>query len=471
VDTLLASATAWLETVLSGWLGGSADRPIIGPLSEADLGAAALYIAATLCVWTLAAFYLRRRSRLVPKSGADPDLHPRFIKAVGKPLYVLILIYGAYVAATPFLLKMHPEQGLTEARGIMNIVFDVAAFAALFWFLFRATHIVEMRLAKWTTGTSSKIDDLLVPLIGTVSRIVIVVVAIILALPLLHLPAEFAGTVGKLTSMILIGAVAFVLFRAVAVGKRLVLSRFDLSADDNLRARQIYTQIAILSRIVYVIIALFAVAATLMLFDEVRHIGTSLLASAGIVGIVAGFAAQKALANLFAGFQIALSQPVRQDDVVIVEGEWGRIEEITLSYIIVHIWDDRRLVVPLSYFIEKPFQNWTRSSAALTGSVFVWVDYGFPVEAARVALKDIIEGCALWDKRFWNLQVSDASEKSMQLRILVTASNSSRAWDLRCEIREKFIAYIQREYPKSLPRLRTELPVVDEENDAAPSAG
>jgi small-conductance mechanosensitive channel len=465
VDTLLAAATVWLENVLSGWFGDGAERPIVGPLSEADLGTAAVYIGVTLCVWGLVAFYLRRGSSLGFKSASDPEFHPRVIKAVGKPLYVLILVYGAYLAATPVLLKMHPEQGLTEARGIMNIVFEVASFAALFWFLFRATHILEMRLAKWTTGTSSKIDDLLVPLIGTVSRIVITVLAIILALPLLHLPAEFAGTVGKLTSMVMIGAVAFVLFRAVAVGKRLVLSRFDLSAEDNLRARQIYTQIAIVSRIVYVIIALFAVAATLMLFDEVRHVGTSLLASAGIVGIVAGFAAQKALANLFAGFQIALSQPVRQDDVVIVEGEWGRIEEITLSYITVHIWDDRRLVVPLSYFIEKPFQNWTRSSAALTGSVFVWVDYGFPVEAARAALKDIVESSALWDKRFWNLQVSDASEKSMQLRILVTASNSSRAWDLRCEIREKFIAHIQREYPNALPRLRTESPSVDEQNE------
>ena len=194
-----------------------------------------------------------------------------------------------------------------------------------------------------------------------------------------------------------------------------------------------------------------------MLFQEVRHLGTSLLASAGIVGIIAGIAAQKTLSNLFAGFQIALAQPVRQDDVVVVEGEWGRVEEITLSYIVVHIWDDRRLVLPLSYFIEKPFQNWTRTSAAITGSVFVWMDYSFPVEIGRQALKAIIESNPLWDKRFWNLQVSDARENAIQLRILATSSDSSRSWDLRCDIREQFVAYVQSNHPDALPRLRAEV--------------
>jgi small-conductance mechanosensitive channel len=160
---------------------------------------------------------------------------------------------------------------------------------------------------------------------------------------------------------------------------------------------------------------------------------------------------------MFAGFQIALAQPIRLDDVVIVEGEWGRIEEITLSFVVVHIWDDRRLVLPLTYFVEKPFQNWTRSSAVLLGSVFVWVDYSFPVEDGRRALKDIIEASPLWDKRFWNLQVSDASERTMQLRVLATAADSSKAWDLRCEIREKFIAYIQDKHPASLPKLRAQM--------------
>ncbi len=199
------------------------------------------------------------------------------------------------------------------------------------------------------------------------------------------------------------------------------------------------------------------IASILMLFAEVRHFGASILAAAGVVGIILGFAAQKTISNLFAGFQIAMTQPIRLDDVVIVEGEWGRVEEISLTYVTIHIWDDRRLIVPLGYFIEKPFQNWTRVSAQLLGSVFVWVDYTLPLDEVRKGLKEIIEPHPLWDKRFWNLQVTDATEKTMQLRVLATTADSGEGWDLRCDIREKLIAYIQKNHPQSLPRFRTEI--------------
>jgi small-conductance mechanosensitive channel len=339
----------------------------------------------------------------------------------------------------------------------MDLLFDLGVFAALFWFLFRATRVLESHMTAWAATTSSTIDKLLVPLLGMSLRVIVVVVAIILGLPLLHLPAQYMQVISKLTSIMLIVAVAALLFRAVDIWQRVLLSRFDITAADNLRARQVYTRFHVISRVIYVTIGLFAVAAVLMLFQEVRHVGTSLLASAGIVGIIGGLAAQKTLANVIAGFQIALAQPVREDDVVVVEGEWGRVEEITLTYVIVHIWDDRRLVLPLSYFIEKPFQSWTRTSAAITGSVLLWVDYSFPVEEARKALKEIIEKSPLWDRRFWNLQVSDASEKTIQLRVLATSADSSKSWDLRCEIREKLITFIQQHHPEGLPRLRAEV--------------
>jgi hypothetical protein len=198
-------------------------------------------------------------------------------------------------------------------------------------------------------------------------------------------------------------------------------------------------------------------ASVLMLFEEVRRLGTTILASAGAAGIVVGIAAQHTLANLFAGIQVALTQPIRMDDVLVVEGEWGRVEEITLTYVVLHIWDDRRLVLPLSYFIEKPFQNWTRVSAQLLGSVFLWTDYTLPVAELRTAVGKIVESSSLWDKRFWNLQVSDATEQTMQLRVLATAADSSKAWDLRCEIREKLIDYVQDHYPQSLPRRRVDV--------------
>jgi small-conductance mechanosensitive channel len=351
-------------------------------------------------------------------------------------------------------LKLKPGQGLIALRHGMDLLFDLGGLVAFFLLLFRATRVLESHLAAWAATTSSKIDNLLVPLFGISLRVVVMVVAIFLGLPMLELPAQFASIFSKLTSLTLIAAVAALLFRAVSISQSVVLTRFDLSVEDNLRARQVHTQLHVISRVGYVTIGIFAVAAALMLFQEVRQVGTSLLASAGVVGIIAGLAAQKTLANVIAGFQIALAQPVRLDDVVVVEGEWGRIEDITLTYVIVHIWDDRRLILPLTYFIEKPFQSWTRTSAAITGSVLLWVDYSFNVEEGRQALQQIIENSPLWDKRFWNLQVSDAGEKAIQLRVLATSADSSRSWDLRCEIREKFMDFIQKHQPGSLPELR-----------------
>ena len=456
MDTLIAHATALLEQWMVHIGGAALDTPLLGPVTGADLCACAVYLAAALLLNAAAALVLHAK-RKANAAEARPAWRARAYIAVGKPLYILIWAYGLYIALTPVLLRLRPDQGLTILRTAMDLLFDLGAFAALFWFLFRATRVLESHMAAWAATTPGKIDKLLVPLLGMSLRVIVVVVAIILGLPLLHLPAQYAQVVSKLTSIMLIVAVAVLLFRAVDIWQSVLLSRFDITAADNLRARQVYTRFHVISRVAYVTIGLFAVAAVLMLFQEVRHVGTSLLASAGIVGIIGGLAAQKTLANVIAGFQIALAQPVREDDVVVVEGEWGRIEEITLTYVIVHIWDDRRLVLPLSYFIEKPFQSWTRTSAAITGSVLLWVDYSFPVEEARKAVKEIIEKSPLWDRRFWNLQVSDASEKTIQLRVLATSADSSKSWDLRCEIREKLINFIQQHHPEGLPKVRAEV--------------
>lgn len=197
-------------------------------------------------------------------------------------------------------------------------------------------------------------------------------------------------------------------------------------------------------------------AAVLMTFDAVRQIGVSLLASAGVIGVILGFAAQKSIATLFSGIQLALTQPIRLDDVLVLEGEWGRVEEITLTYVVVRIWDLRRLVVPVSYFLEQPFQNWTRTSSSIMGSVSFYTDYSIPVDILRGKIAEFVQQSSLWDGVFFNLQVIDSTEKSMQLRVLVTASDSSKAWDLRCELREKILLYIQSEYPGALPRVRAE---------------
>ena len=461
-----------ITTLLNNWikrlLGPGADNTAVGVITWADSAVMLCYVILLLVVSALAAAIVRHHTKRTAAAEGEGLQHHVF-GALGKPLYVLIWAYGIYFAATPLLLKLKPDEGLRVARAFFDHVFDLGVFAVLFWFFFRFTHVLEARLAVWASNSSSKLDRLFVPQLGKSLRVMVPVLGVIFALPILNLPPQYVGVLAKGTSILLIVAVAVILFQAVDVLEKAVLTKFDITSTDNLRARKVYTQIHLISKMIYVTIVIFSAASVLMLFEEVRHIGTSVLASAGIVGIIAGIAAQKTLANLFAGFQIALAQPMRQDDVVIVEGEWGRVEEITLTYVVVHIWDDRRMVLPLTYFIEKPFQNWTRTSSGLLGTVLVWVDYSFPVDEGRTALKEIIESNPLWDKRFWNLQVSDASEKSMQLRVLATSADSSKSWDLRCAIRENFIAYIQKNHPQSLPQLRTQLGAADIASRLEPS--
>ena len=226
---------------------------------------------------------------------------------------------------------------------------------------------------------------------------------------------------------------------------------------DNLAARRIHTQIQILRKVLVVVIGVLALAISLMTFEKVRQLGTTILASAGIIGIIVGIAAQKSIATLLAGLQLAVTQPIRIDDVVIVENEWGRIEDITLTYVVVRIWDLRRLVVPMTYFLERPFQNWTRISADLLGTVFLYVDYTVPVEAVREELKRITKNSPLWDKHVCTLQVTNTTERTLELRALVSAADASQAWNLRCEVREKLIEFLQANYPEALPKMRAEL--------------
>lgn len=234
------------------------------------------------------------------------------------------------------------------------------------------------------------------------------------------------------------------------------LRRFKLDAEDNLLARAHVTQSRIAERIAGFMIVTITIAAALMTFPAVQQYGVSVLASAGVAGIVLGLALQPMLKNIFAGIQLAITQPIRIDDALIVEGEWGNVEEITATYVVVKLWDWRRMILPLSYFIENPFQNWTRESAALIGTVMIYLDYAVPVAVIRKKAEEIAAASALWDKRVIAVQVTDFRENVMEIRILVSASTAPKTFDLRCEVREKIIDFIQREYPASLPRVRAE---------------
>lgn len=226
---------------------------------------------------------------------------------------------------------------------------------------------------------------------------------------------------------------------------------------DNLQARRIQTQARVLARTAQFAVLMVGLGLILMTFPGARQVGTSILASAGVVGLVAGIAAKSVFGNLIAGLQIALSQPIRIDDVLVVNGEWGRVEEITGTYVVLKIWDERRLIIPLQWLIEHPFENWTRTSSQLIGTVFLHVDYGMPLEPLRAEAQRVCEASPLWDGRLCKLQVTEAGDRDLQLRLLVTARSSGDAWDLRCEVREALVAFMQREYPQHLPRMRAEV--------------
>jgi small-conductance mechanosensitive channel len=275
-----------------------------------------------------------------------------------------------------------------------------------------------------------------------------------LMLPVLKLDKIIFNFISRTMEILLVASFAGVLISSLNVLQDYVFNVYNLNKDDNLKERKIRTQLQFIRKIIIVMIILITVAIILLSFDNVRKIGAGLLTGVGIGSIIIGFAAQKSLGNILAGFQIAFTQPIRIDDVLVVEGEWGRIEDITLTYVVLNIWDQRRLILPITYFIEKPFQNWTRTTSELLGTVFLYVDYTFPVDELRTELTRLLNLSALWDKRVGILQVTDAKEKTIELRALVSARNSSQAFDLRCYVRENLIKFIRERYPSSIPKIR-----------------
>lgn len=297
------------------------------------------------------------------------------------------------------------------------------------------------------------------------------------ALPLLFLAIALDATpldpalVATLRHWIALGGMlclTWLVARVVGAVEDRILLEHPVDVEDNLAARRVQTQTRVISRVLQGAVVLVGVALALMTFPQVRQVGTALLASAGIIGLVAGVAAQPVFGNLIAGLQIALAQPIRLDDVVIVDGEWGRIEEITSTYVVVRIWDERRLVVPLQWFISNPFQNWTRSSAQLLGTAFLWLDHRAPIDAIRAELQRICEADPRWDRRVCVTQITETDRHTIEVRLLVSARNSGDLFDLRCAVREGMLAFLNRAHPEALPRLRNE---ISEAASPRPSTG
>jgi small-conductance mechanosensitive channel len=289
------------------------------------------------------------------------------------------------------------------------------------------------------------------------SKLAVCLVAVAVVLPLAPLNDDLRNALTHLFAVASIALIGWISIRAVDLVAARYLQRYRLEIEENFLARKHVTQVRVFKRVIDTVIVIVAVSTALMTFESVKQYGVSLFASAGAAGLVVGLAARPLLSNLIAGVQIAVTQPIRIEDAVIIENEWGWVEDIASTYVVIRLWDWRRMVVPLAYFIERPFQNWTRDAASLIGSIILHVDYAADVPKIRERLERVVQESKLWDGAVVNLQVVDTNARTMELRALVSARNAPQAWDLRCEMREKLVAFLQAEMPEALPRDRADV--------------
>lgn len=332
------------------------------------------------------------------------------------------------------------------------LILACGAFIAL------AAHDLAVRAVRRATRSRDGFLQALLPKLRRPTRLAALILGVGLAAEAAPMGADSAQALQRVLSFGFVILVGWSLIVAIDIWAVLHARQYKVDSEDNLLARKHLTQLRILTRTASIIVGLVSVGLALMSFPGVRQYGVSLLASAGAAGIIAGLALQPFLTNLVAGLQIATTQPIRIDDAVIVENEWGQVEEITSTYVVVRLWDWRRMILPLTYFMQKPFQNWTRETASLIGTAMIYVDYTAPIERLRAKLEEIARASPLWDGQVVNLAVTDLTERTMQVRCLISGRNAGQTFDLRCEVREKMIAFLQAELPEALPRDRLDLP-------------
>jgi small-conductance mechanosensitive channel len=336
----------------------------------------------------------------------------------------------------------------------VRLLVAITSFIVLLVIIFFIYRFLFHFLQKKVSLTEGKMDDFILELfkIPALWLFYWILLKIFTHVFLNNLP--FFPVLIHIDTLLLIFSIAWISVQFVKAGAFYLQGRLDIGTRDNINARSRLTQINVFKAIVNSLIVILAIAVGLLTFEKVRTIGISLLTSAGIIGIIVGFAAQKSIGMILAGIQLAITQPIRLDDVVIVEGEWGRIEDITLTYVVVKIWDERRLILPVTWFLDKPFQNWTRTGSDITGTIFLYVDYNFPVDSIRTALPDMLKENGNWDGRTVNVQVTNTTEKAKEIRIVLSSSDASKNWDLRTTIREKLIDFVNMNYPDSFCKIR-----------------
>lgn len=344
---------------------------------------------------------------------------------------------------------------LTHEENSLRYLFICLIFVALFLVLAGISNFIFRKLRARAAKSKSLVDDFIIRLFRIPSIWLIFAILLNIFSSMLDEHSRIYDIMQKIGQILLILSIGWFVIQTVRALFRYFQNKLDISQSDNLVARKRLTQLNMIEKILIVTVVVIFVSIALMTFDAVRGLGMSLLASAGIVGIVVGLAAQRSVGQILSGVQIAITQPIRLDDVVVIEGEWGRIEEINITYAVVKIWDERRLIVPIDYFLNNPVQNWTRTSSAILGTVMLYVSYDLPMEPLRQELAEIVSNNENWDKRVQNIQVTESKQWYKEIRVLVSSADSSRNWDLRVDVREKLIDFINKNYPGSFAKIST----------------
>jgi small-conductance mechanosensitive channel len=422
--------------------------------------AGTLALLSLLAGWFL--WIVRRRAGEIQSERQQSGL-ALSASAIRKPVALFLWMCGGGFALMPIVTGIVSRPTRLFWAGALTAILYAGWIIALLWLVFRAIRAVEKRMHLWAERAGSLVGKVTIPILGQTLRLAVPLLGIILLLPLLRLPENWTWVTQKGFGIVLIVALSLLIIRGINAVQVALLSRLRMDGEDNLSARRIYTQVSVIRKIIVTAVVIIATGSILMLFDPVRQFGTSILASAGIAGVVIGFAAQKTLGNVLAGIQIALTQPMLIDDIVVVEGEFGQIEEITLTYVTVRTWDLRRMILPITYFVEKPFQNWSRVSTELLGTVILYLDYQAPLGKLRKELKRLVENNPKWDRKVCGLQVTDTKQSTIEVRALVSGLDPGKLGDLRCEVREGLIDFLCHNYPESLPRVRNVTEPPDEE--------
>lgn len=396
-------------------------------------------------------------SRRAQAQGQPATWKGLVIRALAPPISFFILVYGAYAALSPLFSHFQTRSGANIFHDVAENLANIGGAVALIWFIYRLIWAAGALMQGRLPGPGL-LDSVLTRCRGPI-QLFIVLLVIRSLLPVVSPVPRLFTILTNLLSLVFIGTAAWLAVQAVYVASDHFISVYSLRARNTFYIRKVQTQVRFIRRLLITIVILLSTAMGMMVFDKVRQLGTSILASAGIAGVIVGFAAQRTLANLLVGLQIAITQPIRIGDIVTVENETGTIQEIYSTFAVIQTWDQRSLIIPLTYFTEKTFQNLTLSSSELQGTAPLFVDYRVPVDAIREELHRILQASSFWDGRNWGLSVTNLKENSVELTAIMSASDSANLGALRNEVREKLLSFLQKDFPAGMPRVRAELDI------------